>query len=467
MHEARTYFVPLHLALEQAKNGWLPVRCADGILQLREAEYSKEYNNFVLHGLSESLAIDTVKGSLTFKPLETIPGGLKAENVSTLGKGDTTNIVVKVETRRTRAFVLKTYKNVSEINPEPEMLATLTEAGFRNTPRMVGQIAYVGLEKPIILAVLQEFVEGSGDGRYPFAEAMRHELEGESVMRSPPFDPLSLAWRLGEIIASMHHALAQSKVKDFGISKITSRDVKEWGTRVEELLENFLEEAGQKGQEVSTLVPELVAVIASRRRRILECLAPMRRMLEMMKIRTHQDLHLAQLLTTQDDGVDFLIIDFEGDPQRRGESRREKECPLRDLGTMARSFSYLRYGVLKELLEEAGEADGLRTAVSYDLTPPLDLMMGISRISSLDGLIAASKEWEAKVRRAMIEGYLAAVERSGGEFLSKRGKVEFEGVDSIVRLWEIEKALLEARYELHHRPQNLIIPLAGLLMLCS
>lgn len=467
MREPRIFYVPLHLRLEQASDVWASVKCADGILQVREAEYSKEYNEFLLHGVAESLTIDSREGSLAFNSLDAVPRGLEVEDVMTLGKGDTTNIVVKVETGQAQALVLKTYKNVTESNPEPEMLAVLTEAGFRNSPKMVGEMTYIGLGKPLVLTILQRFVESTWDGRQPFAEALRHELKGGSSQEHAPHDSLELAWRLGKIIASMHHALGHSQSEGFGATKITSRDVEEWKTRVEAFLEGFLEEASQKGVELDTFVSELVATVASTRRRILDCVSLMDGMLGMMKIRSHQDLHLAQLLTTRDDEINFLIIDFEGDPQRTGEARRQKECPLRDLGTMARSFSYLRYGVLKDLLEEAGNADGLRMVASYDLASQLSLMKGTSGIPSHDSWISASKEWEDKVCRAMIEGYLAEVGRLGDGFLSERGKVEFGAVDSIVGVWEVEKALLEAIYELHHRPQNLIIPLAGLLTLCQ
>jgi len=465
--EPMIFYVPLHLKTGRSEDGWVPVGCLDGVLQVREAEYSKEYNDFLLHGAAESLALDSCKGSLIFKSLETIPGGLEAENVTILGKGDTTNIVVKVETGRTQALVLKTYKNVTESNPEPEMLAVLTKAGFENVPKMVGEMTHTGLGRPLVLTILQKFVESMGDGGQPFAESLRRELKGSSSPEAAPSDPLRLARRLGEIIASMHHALGHSRAEGFGASPITKRDIKEWKTRVEELLGGFLEEAQYQGKGLYTPASELVDAVASRKGRILDCLTPMGMMLGMMKIRTHQDLHLAQLLATQDDETDFLIIDFEGDPQRKGESRRRKECPLRDLGTMARSFSYLRYGVLKGLLEEAGHADGLRLVASYDLAPQLNLTRGTLRIPSIDSWIPASRKWEAKARRAMIEGYLAAVERLGDRFLSETGKTEFETTDSVVKLWEIEKALLEARYELHHRPQNLTIPLAGLLTLCS
>ena len=57
-----------------------------------------------------------------------------------------------------------------------------------------------------------------------------------------------------------------------------------------------------------------------------------------VKIRIHGDYHLGQLLISADG--DFFITDFEGEPARSLEERREKQSPLRDVAGMLRSFDY-------------------------------------------------------------------------------------------------------------------------------
>jgi predicted trehalose synthase len=65
----------------------------------------------------------------------------------------------------------------------------------------------------------------------------------------------------------------------------------------------------------------------------------------------------------------------------------------------------------------------------------------------------------------MLQGYLNQSKELHDDFLSS--ETNYQTVDSISSLWEIEKAVLEAEYEIHHRQQNIIIPLAGLLSLCQ
>jgi len=64
-----------------------------------------------------------------------------------------------------------------------------------------------------------------------------------------------------------------------------------------------------------------------------------------LRIRTHGDFHLEQVLYT---GRDFVIIDFEGPPaETLAERRRKHEC-LRDVAGMIRSFHYAAYTALLE-----------------------------------------------------------------------------------------------------------------------
>lgn len=69
----------------------------------------------------------------------------------------------------------------------------------------------------------------------------------------------------------------------------------------------------------------------------------MGRKIEAMKIRTHGDYHLGQVLYT---GEDFVIIDFEGEPTRPITERRLKQPALGDIAGMIESFHYAAHGSL-------------------------------------------------------------------------------------------------------------------------
>jgi maltose alpha-D-glucosyltransferase/alpha-amylase len=146
----------------------------------------------------------------------------------------------------------------------------------------------------------------------------------------------------------------------------------------------------------------------------------------MLKTRIHGDYHLAQVLLTRND---FVIVDFEGEPARSFEERRMKQSPLRDVAGMLRSFSYVRASALKTAAHTADEDAQLE---------------------------APAAQWEAATREAFLRGYSQAVE---GSKLYQR----FDPAQSLLPLFELQKALYELRYELNNRPDWVRIPLAGIL----
>jgi maltose alpha-D-glucosyltransferase/alpha-amylase len=89
--------------------------------------------------------------------------------------------------------------------------------------------------------------------------------------------------------------------------------------------------------------------------RITACYeAMLKRRPTVVRIRTHGDLHLGQVLYT---GKDFVIIDFEGEPARPLTERRRKRPGLRDVAGMLRSFHYAAFATLLEE-SRAGQLGG-------------------------------------------------------------------------------------------------------------
>jgi maltose alpha-D-glucosyltransferase/alpha-amylase len=258
----------------------------------------------------------------------------------------------------------------------------------------------------------------------------------------------------------MHHCLGKSNASGFGAETIDENDVESWRTRLETLLDSTLSDLSQNIIERDPFTTLLIKTLCSRRNKILDSSKSYHLMLGLKKIRTHQDLHLGQMLLKHGGETDFIITDFEGDPQRIDKARIEKECPIRDLGTMARSFSYLRYQVLADSSSET-EKIHYQDIASQELKAFPDI--NYKQSSSPEEPFMIARAWEQSLRRSMLEGYLNQSKVLHDGFLPP--ETDLQKVDSISRLWELEKAILEARYEVHHRLQNIIIPIAGLLSL--
>jgi maltose alpha-D-glucosyltransferase/alpha-amylase len=148
------------------------------------------------------------------------------------------------------------------------------------------------------------------------------------------------------------------------------------------------------------------------------------------RMRCHGDYHLGQVLIAEDDVV---ILDFEGEPARMVDERREKCSPLRDVAGMLRSFSY-----------------AVMTALSV-----------ATRTRPEDGgrLIPWARHWETEVSGTFLKAYLAATEEAS---LLPRDPHDFE---TLLRAFVVDKALYELAYELNNRPDWAHIPMISLLHL--
>ena len=150
--------------------------------------------------------------------------------------------------------------------------------------------------------------------------------------------------------------------------------------------------------------------------------------IEALKIRTHGDYHLGQVLFT---GRDFVILDFEGEPARAYSERRLKRSPLRDVAGMLRSFHYAAYGGLFE------------------------------REAYVQGQAAYLEDWAEQWYHYMSGFYLRA-------YLEKADQHAFippnpEDFNTLIQTFLLEKAIYELNYELNNRPKWSIIPLKGIL----
>jgi len=219
-------------------------------------------------------------------------------------------------------LMLKVYRALEPgVNPEVEVNAFLTAAGFGQAPALLGSASYLLDGETHSAAMLQRFVPSSGD-------AWNWVLGSLAASADGPAEAISgIAW-IGAITAQLHAALASNPdAPGFPVRAATPEELVAWRAAAEGQLEAAL------------------AVMDAEPRARLEAIAP-RIAAQFEAIgsasgarvsRIHGDYHLGQLLRTHDG---FVVIDFEGEPARSLPERRAPASPLRDVAGMLRSLDY-------------------------------------------------------------------------------------------------------------------------------
>jgi len=355
-------------------------------------------------------------------------------------------------------------KVVQGVNPELELGRYLTDYPTSlPVPKLVGSLEYRHrrMDEPFTLGVLHEFVPNQGD-------AWRHTLDW-------------LGRFLDDILArsgSQEH-LAPPVLPADDLVALTMQEIPEV---VLEMLGGYLVEADLMGRrtaeihdalaaapEDSNLAPEPFTTLyqrsyyqslrnlsnrinrrlkdyhvadedlAARLKRITERHNDILSRFEMLigtrltgqRIRVHGDYHLGQILYT---GNDFVLMDFEGLPARSLVERRIKHSPLRDVAGLLRSFHYAAYAALPGIVGRS-----------------------VGRMEDMPVLEPWARFWTMWVSVAFLRAYLDAVQ-SPRLLPESRREISLQ-----LRVFMLEKALVEVGYEMVNRPDWLSIPARAIL----
>ena len=148
------------------------------------------------------------------------------------------------------------------------------------------------------------------------------------------------------------------------------------------------------------------------------------------RIRIHGDYHLGQVLRAKND---FVLLDFEGEPARSLEERRRKQCPLKDVAGMLRSFSYAAWSGLDSYVQR--HPDSGRALEPW------------------------ARLWQNAASTAFLNAYRDTI-AADPDLLPEPAQA-----DALLNAYLLEKALYELLYELNNRPAWVRIPLSGILAL--
>jgi len=377
--------------------------------------------------MAETRTLATDSGELRYRNEGWRLEGGGPEGIRSLGREQSNTSLVRDDCE-----VLKVMRRIeSGPTPELEMLLALSRAGFTHIARPLASGEYVVRDgEPALSAMLQEFLHNGSEGwslaltslrdLYANAEESPPQDDGERrrlvLEQGASFQPE--AERLGEVTADMHLALTSPQLDaEMRPEPLTTATLASWADEMTADLDHLLDGDSP-----------LLAPLRARRPAILARFDALRGLQDAgQAIRIHGDYHLGQVLRVD---AGWVVLDFEGEPERPLELRRQRSSPLRDVAGMIRSFHYAAAAALMERC----------TAESDDWEPLF-----------LQGLVwaRASSEafWNAYLARAS-EGSLLGSARSA----------------TVLRdAFALQKAVYEVGYELGHRPDWVGIPLRHLL----
>jgi maltose alpha-D-glucosyltransferase/alpha-amylase len=330
---------------------------------------------------------------------------------------------------------LKLYRRLEPgPHPEIEMSRYLHDASFPSTAPLLGWFEYRPDEGPSYdLGVAHRFILNQGDGwnvtlsfLERFLARRRTPAEPAPVPDASGADDVELYERsarvLGETLAGLHRTLARPcDDPAFAPETFSRDDVRLLAERLHAQTDGALAalERALEGSVPAAQRDDARALL-ERRETLHERIDVLGRTSALgRKTRIHGRFHLGNVLVT---ASQFLIVGFDGDPQRPLAERRAKSSPLEDVALLLQSFDY---------------------AVSATL-----LGLTVDRIEDLRHFEPEVERWRLRAAAAFMEAYESALEEPvGGELLG---------------LYVIDKALRALNYELTNRPSWIAVPLHSL-----
>lgn len=372
--------------------------------------------------------------------------------------------VIKAEQSNTsivygERLILKLFRRIAEgTNPDLEIGRFLTQvAHFPSTPPFCGSLEYRTRDgKCFALGILQGFVSNRGDAWNSTTQFLTKllvrsassEIEDialtESLSTANPKNYLSkelgaelleqveLMGLLGKRTAELHVTLASSRSDQAFIPEpFTSEFRQKLEAALHDMtVANFGLLRSKSGELPESLRDSVARTLAMEDDVLLAFHSDLEKDISALRIRIHGDYHLGQVLFT---GLDFLIIDFEGEPAKSISERRMKRSPLQDVAGMLRSFQYAANFALMAAKDKLGTLEAA----------------GQERLR-------LAKQWQSLAASRFLESYKKT---AGGASFIQQDAGEF---DRLLRLHLLEKTIYELGYELNNRPAWLAIPLEGI-----
>jgi maltokinase len=413
---------------ERAPDFVIPWLEAPKPLVLYDAVGDPTYIEWLLDAIREQRTLVTTSGELRCSCPD--PTALDTGSLSSVRhlRVEQSNTSVEVGD----AIFLKQMRRV-EAGPsqELEMSDALAAARFTHIAPLLGRALWASGDEPASpLALVQPFLHNSTEGWALALTSLRAlYADAESIAKSDPVarratvDDQDAAFfaeseRLGQVVAEMHLALA-GDLPDPAMrpAPLTAATLNGWGDTMTGELDALLARGGAALEPLRVARDGVVARFDA-----IRALPP-----GGLLIRVHGDLHLGQLLRVD---TGWVVLDFEGEPDRPPAQRRDLSSPLRDVAAMLRSFDYAAAAAIAE--RTSPDSDEARQLVGY------------------------GDAWADANRDAFWGAYLETI--GFHRVLPPPGPAL-----ALRRAFEVQKAVYEIGYELGHRPAWVEIPLRFML----
>ena len=378
-----------------SRTGDIPARLHGAVIgqargtTIYEALHDSEATSTLLHRIVADEDLATVRFTTASDDLDpTLPSRVMGAEQSN------TSIVYGED------YILKVFRRVQPgLNPDLEITRSLADAGSLH---VAAPLAWLETEvdgQLTTLGMMQSYLRNASEG-WAMATASVRDLFAEGDLHADEVggDFAGEAERLGVATAEVHALMART----LPARTAGPQDSQATARQLHERLDTAAE-------AVSELAPYADAI-----RRVYAEIADLTAPVPIQRV--HGDLHLGQVLRTQDG---WVLLDFEGEPARSLAERSALMSPLRDVAGMLRSFDYAARHLLAE---RPGEQH----------------------------LAYRANEWAERNRTAFCDGYAAAAGYDPRE------------ASVLLRAFELDKAIYEVVYEARNRPSWLPIPLGSI-----
>lgn len=403
---------------------------------LIDAAAELDFHSHLLKHLRANATIEGHNASLHFRasPLLTSREDVPIEEVKAV-QTEQSNTTALIDGR----YVVKLYRKVVPgINVEAEVGGFLTDqAPFPNTPAVLGTVEMTRDGQAAAIAIVHEFVENQGDGWTVTGGYVDRFVEEQRLLHTESESDEQVAYQryvcqIGKRLAEMHLALAsRDDVPDFAPQPLTRQDFARWTARILERALRIVPQLNEACIKFEPALREQAERLVGQSGQLEQALhAFLPDTDKLVQIRHHGDFHLGQTLVAKDD---IYIIDFEGEPRRTLEERRQRAPAARDVAGLLRSIDYSATAALERALKIGPDDSGKLTT-----------------------MLAA---WRERSAETFLDAYFAAMKHPALWPMNRPAS------ERLLSYFLLEKVFYEIEYEMNHRPAWLAVPLAGALRL--